>query len=122
MTKRASKNERDGGFGFDPFLDDEELVSQSFYGVREPSRRPADALEAQERQSKKTSRARERGQAQKSGRHYKVLSISMYLDNIERMDELVEELKQAGHTKANRSMLIRMALAQFDPTKIPPPY
>jgi hypothetical protein len=46
--------------------------------------------------------------------HYKVICISMYNDDLSRLDAMVDELKERGFTKANRSALIRMALEQVD--------
>src|SRR6185369_10472218 len=51
--------------------------------------------------------------------HYKVICISMYTKDLDRLDELVEELKGRGITKANRSALIRVALEQLDLDKVP---
>ena len=51
--------------------------------------------------------------------HYKVICISMYTKDLERLDELVNELKARGVTKANRSALIRVALDQIDLEKVP---
>ena len=51
--------------------------------------------------------------------HYKVICISMYTKDLERLDELVDELKRRGITKANRSALIRVALDQLDLDKVP---
>ncbi|MBK9258790.1 MAG: hypothetical protein IPM54_03025 [Polyangiaceae bacterium] len=51
--------------------------------------------------------------------HYKVICISMYTDDIERLDEMVDALKARGLTKANRSALIRHALSQVDLDKVP---
>lgn len=51
--------------------------------------------------------------------HYKVICISMYTKDLERLDELVDELKGRGITKANRSALIRVALEQLDLDKVP---
>lgn len=51
--------------------------------------------------------------------HYKVICISMYTKDLGRLDELVEELKGRGITKANRSALIRVALEQLDLDKVP---
>jgi hypothetical protein len=42
--------------------------------------------------------------------HYKVICISMYLDDLKRLDTMVDALKARGLTKANRSALIRYAL------------
>lgn len=51
--------------------------------------------------------------------HYKVICISMYNKDLERLDQLVDELKSRGMTKANRSALIRVALDQLDIDKVP---
>lgn len=51
--------------------------------------------------------------------HYKVICISMYTKDLDRLDELVDELKARGFTKANRSALIRAALEQVDLDRIP---
>jgi hypothetical protein len=51
--------------------------------------------------------------------HYKVICISMYTKDLGRLDELVDELKSRGITKANRSALIRVALEQLDLDKVP---
>jgi hypothetical protein len=63
---------------------------------------------------------REEGTAEKAKpTHYKVICISMYTKDLERLDELVEQLKGRGITKANRSALIRVALEQLDLDKVP---
>ena len=51
--------------------------------------------------------------------HYKVICISLYTKDLERLDKLVDELKARGLTKANRSALIRVALDQLDLDKVP---
>jgi truncated hemoglobin YjbI len=51
--------------------------------------------------------------------HYKVVCISLYNQDIEHLEQMVSELKRRGHTKANKSQLIRAALAQVDLGKIP---
>ncbi len=51
--------------------------------------------------------------------HYKVICISMYNKDLDQLDALVDELKARGVTKANRSALIRAALAQVDLDKVP---
>ena len=51
--------------------------------------------------------------------HYKVICISLYTKDLERLDGLVDELKARGITKANRSALIRVALDQVDLDKVP---
>jgi hypothetical protein len=54
--------------------------------------------------------------------HYRVVSISLYTEDLERMDRLVKELKAMGHTKASRSSLIRYAIDQVDITGMPRGY
>jgi hypothetical protein len=51
--------------------------------------------------------------------HYKVICISLYTKDLERLDALVDELKARGLTKASRSALIRVALEQVDLDKVP---
>jgi hypothetical protein len=51
--------------------------------------------------------------------HYKIVCISLYVEDIERLDTLVSELKRRGHTKANKSQVIRAALEQIDLDKVP---
>ena len=51
--------------------------------------------------------------------HYKVVCISLYNEDIAHLEEMVAALKRRGHTKANKSQLIRAALAQVDLGKIP---
>lgn len=64
------------------------------------------------------AKAREERAAAKP-KHYKVICISMYTKDLDRLDERVEELKGRGITKANRSALIRVALEQLDLDKVP---
>jgi hypothetical protein len=51
--------------------------------------------------------------------HYKVICISMYTDDLERLDEMVQNLKSRGLTKANRSALIRYALGAVKLDEVP---
>jgi hypothetical protein len=51
--------------------------------------------------------------------HYKVICISLYTEDLDRLDALVETLKAQGHTRASRSQLIRFALAQVDLARFP---
>jgi hypothetical protein len=51
--------------------------------------------------------------------HYKVICISMYTDDLERLDEMVQTLKARGLTKANRSALIRYALGAVKIDEVP---
>ncbi len=84
-------------------LDREEVegvLSQSFYAER-PRAMP------------RSARAEERPQ------HYKVICISMYTEDLSKLDAMVDALKARGLTKANRSALIRYALAGVDLDSVP---
>lgn len=51
--------------------------------------------------------------------HYKVICISMYTEDLKRLDNMVDTLKARGLTKANRSALIRYALGSIDLDTVP---
>lgn len=51
--------------------------------------------------------------------HYKIVCISLYQEDIQLLTKLVKDLKKKGHTKANKSQVIRYALDQIDLDKIP---
>jgi hypothetical protein len=50
---------------------------------------------------------------------YKVVCISLYNEDIARLDALVAELKRRGHTRASKSAVIRHALETLQIDKIP---
>jgi hypothetical protein len=54
--------------------------------------------------------------------HYKIVCISLYNEDIARLEALVGELKRRGHTKANKSAVIRYALDTVDISKMPKGY
>lgn len=78
----------------------EGVLSGSFYSPPEPSRRKLVAVEPKPQ-------------------HYKVICISLYNSDLETLDQMVDALKSRGLTKANRSALIRYALAQVDLDQVP---
>jgi hypothetical protein len=51
--------------------------------------------------------------------HYKVICISMYTDDLKKLDEMVDALKARGLTKASRSALIRHALGEVNLEAVP---
>ncbi len=57
--------------------------------------------------------------AEDKPQHYKVICISMYTDDLKRLDGMVDALKSRGLTKANRSALIRYALGAVDLDRVP---
>ena len=86
----------------DPLSDADLILRDDFYG-RGPATAP------------------KKGEAAARPTHYKVICISMYTKDIEELDAKVHELKRRGWTKANKSHLIRLALAQLDLDKLPTP-
>lgn len=54
--------------------------------------------------------------------HYRVICISIYEDDLARLDDKVTQLKETGHRKMNRSALIRFALDHIDLEKLPRSY
>jgi hypothetical protein len=51
--------------------------------------------------------------------NYKVICISLYNDDLVRLDDMVTKLKGRGLTKASRSALIRFALSNVDLDSVP---
>jgi hypothetical protein len=80
----------------------EGVLSQAFYARREPE--PA---------------AAEEPASSEKPLHYKVICISMYTEDLKRLDGMVDQLKARGLTKANRSALIRYALGAVDVESVP---
>lgn len=51
--------------------------------------------------------------------HYKIICISLYNEDLVRLDEMVTNLKKRGLTKASRSALIRYALSNVNLDLVP---
>lgn len=64
-------------------------------------------------------RAKPVARASEKPAHYKVICISMYTRDLDRLDAMVDGLKARGLTKASRSALIRYALSLVDLDKVP---
>jgi hypothetical protein len=88
--------------GNDPLSETDLILTEQYYG-RGP--RAPQTLDDGARRPR-------RGGARPT--HYKVICISMYTRDIEELEAKVAELKRRGWTKANKSQLIRLALAQLD--------
>jgi hypothetical protein len=80
------------------------ILRDEFYGRKAPEPRPG----------------KDKGREKPT--HYKVVCISLYTDDIARLETMVAELKRRGHTKANKSAVIRFALDSCDVTKMPKGY
>jgi len=85
-----------------------EVLAEAFYRAPSESERPAPT-------SKSAS-------AIAKPEHYKVVCISLYTEDLARLDEKVRKLKASGHRKMNRSALIRFALDQVDLANLPRSY
>jgi len=85
-----------------------EILAETFY-----ERGPA---KAGERARKK------RKPKKKKAAHYEVICISLYNEDLARLDEKVRRLKAAGHRKMSRSALIRYALDTADLDGLPKAY
>jgi hypothetical protein len=83
----------------------EGVLSSSFYAPSSEDRPVLYAAEPVARDEKPT--------------HYKVICISMYTEDLKRLDTMVDTLKARGLTKANRSALIRYALGAIDLDSVP---
>jgi hypothetical protein len=85
----------------DPLDETDHILGEQFYGAKvAPPARPA--------KEKPT--------------HYKIVCISLYTEDIAQLEGLVAELKRRGHTKANKSAVIRYALDTVDIDKMPKGY
>lgn len=91
-------------------------------GLTRPSVKPAPVASetegAGEKKRKGAVRNAAEGATEKCAKpkpeHYKVVCISMYTDDLTRLDEMVIELKKRGFSRANRSSVLRLAVEQLD--------
>ena len=65
---------------------------------------------------------RKRKPAKAKPDHYEVICISLYNEDLERLDQKVKLLKEEGHRKMSRSALIRYALDTCDLDGLPKAY
>lgn len=93
----------------DPLSDADAILSEEYYGRRAARSGVDDAP------------AKKRVATGPRPTHYKVICISMYTRDIEELEAKVAELKRRGWTKASKSQLIRLALAQIDLDKLTTP-
>jgi hypothetical protein len=109
VSRRAAAPRSPAALHHDP-LGEEQILERFYRPEREPAAIPPTPEEL----------ALAGGQARKpKPAHYKIVCISLYNDDIERLEKMVETLKGRGHTKANKSQLIRAALDQVDLDKVP---
>ena len=65
---------------------------------------------------------RPKKRAKKKPDHYEVICISLYKEDLARLDAMVKDLKESGHRKMSRSALIRYALDTADTDALPRSY
>ncbi|MGD8606460.1 MAG: hypothetical protein PVH21_04160 [Myxococcales bacterium] len=65
---------------------------------------------------------RSRAKAKKKPDHYDVICISLYTEDLARLDKMVAKLKKRGHRRISRSALIRFALDHVDIDEFPRAY
>ncbi|HJK94645.1 MAG TPA: hypothetical protein RMH85_16455 [Polyangiaceae bacterium LLY-WYZ-15_(1-7)] len=87
----------------------QEVLAERFYGGEPAKAEPR-------------GRKRKRRKAKAKPDHYSVICISLYKEDLERLDAKVAELKESGHRKMSRSALIRFALDHMDTDKLPKAY
>lgn len=127
MSGRGDDESGDRAMGRDPFADDDDVLATTLFGgdsapIRRSSNKSASSTGARpKRRSTRGSRTKRRKKSEQPD-HYRVISISLYNEDIARLDEMVQDLKKQGHTKANRSALIRFALDQVDIDEMPRSY
>jgi hypothetical protein len=92
----------------DPLAEADLILADEFYGRPNGKRRTPPPATAAAVKPKPT--------------HYKIVCISLYTEDIDRLEALVAELKRRGHTKANKSAVIRFALDSVDIGKMPKGY
>jgi len=67
-------------------------------------------------------RGRAKAKKKKKPDHYDVICISLYKEDLARLDRMVAKLKKQGHRRISRSGLIRFALDQVDIEDFPRAY
>ena len=65
---------------------------------------------------------RGRAKTKKKPDHYDVICISLYTEDLARLDKMVAKLKKRGHRRISRSALIRFALDHVDIDDFPRAY
>jgi hypothetical protein len=114
MSKKSTVEDLEPVLGADPLNEPDDALTATFFGA-------SPAVDA--RTARKPARKRKRSVSRAAvASHYKIVSISLYNEDIERIDALVSAWKDAGNPKANRSALIRYAIEQIDPSSLPKGY
>ncbi len=125
MAGKKKQEEEGPVMGRDPLTENDSILATQFFNtpagqVPKPAEGAWDDAPARPR-TRSTKRRSGRAKAAAPS-HYKIVSISLYNDDINKIDDLVKELKKRGFTRANRSALIRYAIDTVDIDKMPRGY
>jgi len=89
---------------------DEEVLAETFYREDEAPKPRLASLDGA---------GKRRKAAKPKPDHYEIICISIYNDDLARLDDKVEKLKASGHRRMTRSSLIRYALDRLDIADVP---
>lgn len=99
-----------------PLADEDDIMARTFYTPGVPAGYTNGAAADEDEDELDEARRRDKPS------HYRVVSVSLYLDDIERIDTIIKELKRRGFTKMNRSALIRFAIDTVNIDNLPRQY
>ena len=107
----------------DPFAEDD-VLARTFYspGGSTPHTNGAAPNSPEAEELRRAESGKKKKKKKDKPTHYRVVSVSLYMDDIERIDNLVKELKRRGFTKMNRSALIRFAIDTVNLDDMPRQY
>ena len=88
---------------------DEEILAETFYRESETPKPRLAALDE----------AGKRRRAKPKAEHYEIICISIYNEDLARLDDKVEALKARGNRRMTRSALIRYALDRLAIDDVP---
>lgn len=97
-----------------------DVLRDTFYGGPQPEESaPEPLLRPLASTDPEPTRRRGKKPKPKKPDHYDVICISLYKEDLERLDAKVAELKARGHRRMTRSALIRYALDGVDLDGVP---
>ncbi|HEY1100026.1 MAG TPA: hypothetical protein VGF99_13910 [Myxococcota bacterium] len=121
-NKPASNTEPiEQGLGDDPLADvGADAFAAAFYGVQSTLPQPATTTATAPTTKKKAAKPRAKGrQPLADGKSFRLVTFSFYEDDVARLDELLAQARAAGHRKASRSQIVRLALRQVNIVDLP---
>ncbi len=98
---RGKANSAELGLGDNPLADD--VLVDAFYAPVK----------------KKTGRKPRGRQPLKDGRTFRLVTFSVYEDDVARLDQLLADARELGHRRVSRSQIVRLALRQVDLSQLP---